>query len=363
MRALHLFAGAAALAAAAPLAQADTIYMVDGRIISDVSVESDGLHVVAYQEGRSTEEVPAEDVLRIEYERVPKQVDEAQADIDEGNLLDGAAALEDYVTGVVTSDRPQRRYPHAPPAAMYRLVEVYAMLGRKDEVVRSVDRLLEHAPQSRFVPHAYLRKAEVLAAAGEAASAAGVLKELEQKILNEGMSPRWELEKDLAAALLDESLKGDALRRRLNELAQEAGSKYPVVRNRAEVAVGESHLESGELDEAEEVFRNTVDDPKADDSTLAAAYAGLGECLYRRAASENDTELMKDALLKLLRVAVIYEDETRYAPKAMFYAGRAFDFLNDEPSKERAQKMYRKVIVEYGGSSWADEAKAFIRRS
>jgi TolA-binding protein len=60
-----------------------------------------------------------------------------------------------------------------------------------------------------------------------------------------------------------------------------------------------------------------------------------------------------------MRVTVLYKDQASYAPKAMFYAGRCFNLLGGEEDDERANKLYARVMRQYPGTVWADEARNF----
>ena len=60
-----------------------------------------------------------------------------------------------------------------------------------------------------------------------------------------------------------------------------------------------------------------------------------------------------------MRVVVNYRDQTRYVPKAMFYAGRCFNILGGEGADDRANKPYARLGRDYPGSYWADQAKNF----
>ena len=64
-----------------------------------------------------------------------------------------------------------------------------------------------------------------------------------------------------------------------------------------------------------------------------------------------------EARLNYLRVVVSYKEQQRYVAKAMFFAGRAFDFKGDEESRSRAKLMYRRVVQRFGESPWAGEAR------
>ena len=164
---------------------------------------------------------------------------------------------------------------------------------------------------------------------------------------------------------------------RLVVIQDEAGSDYPTVRNRARVAEGESHLNevAQERDrdirmrsvaKARELFEKILEDYKADAETLAGVFTGLGDCLYLEAlAKGKDPALLKQSLMNFLRVVVLYKDQTRYLPKAEFFAGRCLELLGaatgDADFKARAERLYRTVIREFPGSQWASEAKAALR--
>ena len=142
-----------------------------------------------------------------------------------------------------------------------------------------------------------------------------------------------------------------------------AGSEYPVVRNRARVAEGESYIESNpkDFDKARAVFEEIADDPTADDATLAGAYTGLGDCLFQQAAKKVNAEEdagdeLRGALLNYLRVVVVYENQTRYVSKAMFFAGTVFKLMDDEASRAAAYKMYQALKTRYPASEWAQKA-------
>jgi len=62
-----------------------------------------------------------------------------------------------------------------------------------------------------------------------------------------------------------------------------------------------------------------------------------------------------------MRVVIVYKNELRYAPRAMFYAGRVYDALGEPEDLARAQELYIKVRRSFPGSRWAKEARGFKR--
>ncbi|HJO25735.1 MAG TPA: hypothetical protein QF730_00675 [Planctomycetota bacterium] len=358
--------GALAATILSPGALADTIIKVDGSQELNCTVVSESLTEVVYkQEGRNAKrKLAAGDVLRIEFSRFPDQVDRAEMAVIDDQIPDAVADLEEFVAGVVESGKPHRKHPWSGPYAMARLVELNTTMGRWEEVVQAADTLLSTASDSRYVSAAFLAKAEALGQLDKGKDAAKTLEDFLELIRARGLSDGLRLECQLAQIVLDPELKGRKKRDRLAALSGEAGSSYPVVRNRADVAEAESHLESKAYGDAEELFERVISDPKADARTLAGAYAGLGDCLFQRSGKEsagNKDKIMHRALLAYLRVVVVYRDQTRYVPRAMFFAGRVFDQFEDDASKEHAQKMYRAVRRTYPGSKWAEEARGFKR--
>ncbi len=350
---------------AGPLA-ADTIYLLDGKSIEDVSVATETSKEIEYKEESKKRTVKTDDVLRIEFSAKSQLVDRADTAAADGQLLDAIGDLELYVDGM--GDRAPR-YKWEPAYALNRLVELYTQIGDAEGLIAAADKLIEKAPESRHVPTAFLAKAEAQNFTGKAKDAVQTLKAFKAVIQGQSLSQRWLLEQELASLVYDASVKGKTLRDRLDQISTKAGSQFPRVKNRAEVAIAESFVEADKDDsfaKAEPIFRDIVENPQADPGTLAAAYTGLGDCIFRRAVKENDAKkrdaLMTEAVMAYMRVVVVYKDQNRYVPKAMFWAGRVFDESTEAEDKERAQKLYLRVMREFQGSEWATEASSFRKR-
>ena len=360
MRVKTLLPALALLAAPAP---ADTIHLTDGKAIEDVDVDQETLQEVTYRSGSKRESVPSAKVLSIDYSGMPQLVDRARLAASEGAFADAATDLRTYVDGFLAGNK-RERYQWAPAHAARRLIELNRMIGGADGVIEAADRLIESFPESRHVPAAYLARAEAQAAKGSADQAQRTLQQLEELVLSKSLSPRWRLEAQLAKVLYDPALKAAQKREALIRVSSEAGSEFPTVRNAADVAEAEVLLASKQVEDAERIFRRVIDDPKAGSATLAAAYTGLGDVLYQRAAAKGGDEakpIFRQALLAYMRVVVNHEDQIGYVPKALFYAGRSFDQIGDEGARDSARKLYIAVVRDYPGSSWATEARGFLK--
>lgn len=357
----------AVLTLAAFPARADVITTVDGQALRGVTVVDQSVTEVLYRaEGKSGEKtIPAHEVMEIEFARKPPKVDEADEMLRDGQVGDALGLLQDYIKEV-TEDEKRERYKWAPAYAMHRVLEIYAGAGDPQGTIKAADTVIEKASGSRYVPLAYLAKADALAVAGQADKAEKALLELKGKAEEGGWSKRWVLAADLALTLIEPGLSEAKRRDRVVEIGAAAGNDFPTVRNRARVAEGESYLIGDKPDyaKAQESFEKITADPAADEPTLAGAYAGLGECLFHAGVEKinqksSASDVLQRSLLAFLRAAS-YEDQARYRPKALFYAGRVFDFLEDETSKQRARQMYRALIGEYPNSPWAAEAQKFL---
>jgi TolA-binding protein len=356
--------GATLLAAAS--GQADTIYLLDGKSIADVRILEETLKTVSYrEEGKNTSQTVSSDaVLSIDYSRMPTDVEAAEAFVKDGEVNAAADLLTAYVNSLLDGTERETRYKWAPAYASWRLVELYLSGGNLSGVQNETERFLKSFPDSRYVPHAYLARAEAQRLSDKGQTALTTLGEFRELIDSKGLARRWGLEADLATVLSDTNLKGQAKRDRLIEIQSAAGSEFPTVRNRAQVAEGESYLEGQNKDfaAARKAFQKIAESPRADRATLAGAYTGLGDCLFQEAVDQSKAKAdpaanLEAALESYLRVVVIYKEQSRYVPKAMFYAGRVFEFRGDEEGKGYAKQMYRRVLQRYGESTWAAEAK------
>lgn len=350
----------ACLALAAGVA-ADTIHKTDGKSIEDVTVVAETLQEVTYKKGRTNASVPTDQVLRIDYSGKPKLVERADLAVQDDQILDAIDDYRTYLEGYLANPG-RERYAWAPAYAASRLVQLEATVGNWSGVIAEANRLIEKFPDSRWVPMAYLAKANALLATGKAREARAAVDALRALVDEKGLSRRWGLEAELAGVLVDPALKGAKKAEELQKVADRAGTEFPSVRNRALARMAEVLVEAKDYERAREVFRRVTEDPKSDDETLAIAYSGLGDCLYQQAASASGEEaarLFHEALLAYMRVVVLYKDQSAYVPKAMFFAARCLDQIGDEDSKEKAKDLYRAVVRQYPDSKWAEEAKGF----
>lgn len=350
-------------------AAADKLNLLDGKTV-DCTVVRESLDGVVYKlDGKGAELTAKNDaILSIEFESRPRLLLEAESRVSEGALDDAITLLQEYVEGVQSGDKKERVL-WAPAFAMHRLVELSANQGDAAGVVAATGRLIQGAPDSRWVPEAWLAQAQALTALSKPDDARKSLAALRALIDQKGLGPRWSLECDLESVASDAALTGAGRRVRLEEIATRAGDKFPTVRNHARVAIGQSHLEGEQkdFDAAGKIFQSIIEEGRADPTTLAGAYAGLGDCLFTAAvvranAKQDAKPLLQDALLAYMRVVCSYKDQPAYRSKAMLFAGKVLETLGDDASRAQARRLWSALVAEYGSSPLADQARAKLGR-
>jgi len=365
MNPAHLFRLPLFLSLVAVPAAADTIYCTDGKVIENVSIEAQTLTEVTYKDGRDGKSIASDTVLRVEFDKMPRLVDEAMGFIQEADLASAVDNLDLYVDGQI--EKPsEKRYPWAPAFAAWKACEIRMEVADLPGAESAAKRLIDNFHDSRYLPAAYLAKASAELQTGSRQKAQATLEALSGLIDSKGLSKRWSLECRLAQIQAGDQ-SGEDKRKALAVIVTEAGSTYPTVKSGALVAEGETYLAEASAmkdqakaktlrTKAQESFQKIVDDPRADDETLAGAYSGLGECYFYQGldATPIDKALLKQAAMQYLRVITVYKEQSRYVPRSLYYAARCFDHLDD---RRRTSDMKKELATLYPNSTWASEAE------
>jgi len=340
---------------------ADTITKTDGSVLADVKIESETLKEVTYREGRNAQTIPAAEVLSITFSETPTSVDEALAFLQEGDLGSAVGFLDTYVDAQIAKPNESKRFGWAPAYAASKALEIRMQVIDLRGAVSAAKRLIDHYPQSRYLPTAYLQKANAEAWMGQNDAALATLESMAELVSSQELSKRWDLECRLARIRVDKAKVGAGQRTELAAVGSEAGSAFPTVRGRARVAEGESYIAEAERTndtskakdlrgKAQRVFEEIAQDASADAETLAGAYSGLGDCLFFAGAAADDKNVLKQAAMHYLRVVVNHQEQGQYVPKALFYGMRCFDLMGE---RQRRNDLRRELLALYPGTTWA----------
>jgi TolA-binding protein len=222
--------------------------------------------------------------------------------------------------------------------------------------------VIKRHADSRYAPLAFVAKAQALVDRDDKAAAKGVATQLGSYLQDKGLAGRWELEQRYWAAVTSGET-GKKLQDALAAVSSAAG-EYPSVYAQAEVAIAESLLAGGKADEAEKIFRSVSNAAQATSRTMAAAWTGLGDCLWGKAdkaSGDDKNALLREAITAYMRPVVMYPNQGAYVARAAFYAGRSFQMIGGDESRDRARRLYREVIFKFPGTRWDREAREALR--
>lgn len=341
--------------------RADTIRLLDGTSIDNVQVVSEGLKEVTYKEGNKEKTVDSATVAAVEFDKKPKEVDEAEGLIGEEDLEGAVDTFDAYVDSMLDKKSPGS-FKWAPAYAAWKAVEVRARVADTAGLRSAAERVVKSFADTRYAPHAYLAKASAELQLGQAPAAQATLVEFATLVEEQELGQRWQLECKLSQLEADDKLKGDARRAELEKVAGQAGD-LPATRTRAQVLVGESFLADARGNagaakdlraKARTAFKKVIDDKDAPREALAAAYCGLGESLFLLGADADDKAQLQEAALALLRVTTTYRDNGQYVSRALYLAMRCFDLMQ---VPGRKADMRAELLALFPASVWAAEAK------
>jgi hypothetical protein len=352
----------ALLLALVPAAQADTILKIDGKTLSGVEITSEGVAQVEYKNGGKVEKIASGEVLSVTYGDRPQAIDEVDSLVLVEDL-DGALGLADDLANRLI-EKPDRKYKWAGARAAWMAVEIAVRMGDDGSVRQAATRVIEKHADTRYAALAYLAKARAELRGGSSTAAAKTIAALKERVASESLGKRFELEARLVATQADDSLPPSSKRNEFERIAGEAGG-IALVRGRAEAAIGESLLAEAAANpgkaaslrkEAQGVFEKVVGEEFGDPMALAQAHAGLGEALFLLGADSDDADVLREAVLNLLRVPTLYRSEGDLVARSLFYAMRCFDLMR---VPDRKLDMGRELVQRYAATSWAEEAKKF----
>lgn len=374
MRSFALLALPVCLGLALP-ARPDTLYLTDGRVLENVIVTSDGLAGVAFKHKGEAQQLPAEQVERVEYQKKPKKVQEADLALAEDDIAGAIEDLELCRDGLMGgNEKDQKNFPWAAEWTANRVVELRRASQDWQGTIDAALLLIDNFKESRNLPAAYLSMAEAQAALDKEDPALATLASLAKLIGERSLPQRWQLEHDVSQATIDRGLDPKARLTKLERVQKEASGKGLGVLSRAELAMAEAYLQladaekdkrDGHLQKAVALLEGINGRQGVEQRILAGTLTGLADARFQAAAAAKDKAGLAAARLLYMRVVVLYRDQSRYVPKALFYAAtiskQLFDLTQDPAESERQVKLASRLVSRYRGNSWAEEGRTLLR--
>jgi hypothetical protein len=366
MRPTLLLLTAALTAAFAPAQKInDVVIKKNGERVRGVEITEFLLTGVRGKRGNDPFEVPAHQVLAIEWSNPPEQFLTGRAAMDRGDFRTAAQLFGD-----VQSERALVKAD----AEFFKIKSAVAAIGNDKAAGATA---ASHAKQWLTANANHWRTPEALLLAGRAerlAGTAGVaattLRELDDRATREGFGGIWvaRAKFELALTLLADGKAGEA--RSAFQTASSAADaalntpspddgELKLLKTQARVGEGETYLAEKDYAKAETFFRSLSGSNQPE--LVAAGNAGEGEAVFLAAVAANKPADVRRAQLTLARASVLDATSGEAAAKANYYLGRCLLALGPEKEgddfKQRANAYFQIVASSYPTSRWASQAK------
>lgn len=367
MRTFSLLFTAALLA---PFANAqkinDVVVKKDGSRVRGVEITEFLLTGVRGKRGADAFEVPAHQVVAIEWSDLPDAFTTGRAALERGDFRTAAQLFGD-----VQSDRPLIKAD----AEFYKIKAAVAAIGSDKAAAATAAThakkwLADNANHWR-TPEAMLLAGRAERLAGTDGAAAATLRELDERVTREALGAVWNARarSELALTLLADGKAGEA--RTMfqsassaadNALQQPTGeeAELKALKTQARVGEGETYLAEKDFAKAESFFHALITGNQPE--LVAAGHAGEGEAVFLTAIAANKLDDLRRAQISFATACVLDAQSGETSAKANYYLGRCLLALGQDREgdtfKQRADAYFQIVAANYSSSRWASEAKA-----
>jgi len=326
----------------------DAVVLKDGRRMTRVSVLSDGYKTVEVDrdgDGEADEHFPASDIAEISYGDAP------------GSFLLGAAAFNAHqfakaITHLERSLKEEKvRRFWLEQQANYMIGESRRNLAEGDRSLlpkarAAFRRVVVETPEGRMAPAAIRGIGLCYLEEGDAE---GARREFEKLADGDEYGEEWACRGKLLLARLKgrQGKHKEAMALCKEVLDRCRAAKRTDLYTEARFARAELLVESGKYEEAHEAFRDIAKDAREKDfKTQARTYNGIGDALL-------GAKRTREALLAYLRVRVLYFQNRKELPRALFGAARCFTLLR---KADEARELVGILRKEYPASIWTVRA-------
>ncbi|MCA8950320.1 MAG: hypothetical protein KDE27_12515 [Planctomycetes bacterium] len=353
-------------------AQSDIVLRKDGAKMRGVEVTEFKFEAVVAKKGDEETRVPGHMVFAVEWGGLPESFTIARAALDRG---DYETATQLFGEAAEKAERPLVKAD----AEFFQVKAAVAAIGAdKGAAETAAERarawVTANADHWRL-PEAMLLLGRALRLAVKGDDAAQVLRDLDNRAINEGFGAVWSARAkyELALTLAANGKPGEARTQfqAANSAADTAlATKSPDeaelnnIKILARIGEGETFLTEKDYRRAESYFHGLTTSPEQ--GLAAAAWAGEGEAVFLGAAGKDNPGELRRAQLALAQGVVLDSTSGEASAKANYYLGRCQLELGQEREgdgfKARANSYFQIVVQSYPKSRWADEAKAALQQ-
>ena len=344
----------------------DVVLKKDGSRVRGLEITEFLLSGVRGKRGNDPFELPAYQVMDIEWSDTPEEFLSGKAAMGRGDFQ---AATQLF--GAVASERALIKKD----ADFYKIKAAVAAIGTDKAAAATA---AEHAKSwisnnsnHWRTPEALLLAGRAERLAGTAGTAAATLKELEERAITDGFGGVWSARAkyELALTLLADG-KGSEARTQFKSAGTTAGDALATasatdkadlqsISTLSRVGEGETYLIDKDYKKAESFFHQLANSAEA--ALQAAGHAGEGEAIFLGAEAAKSANDLRRAQLTLAKASVMDSTNGEASAKANYYLGRCLLELGQEKEgdsfKQRAQAYFEIVYSSYSTTRWAGLAK------
>jgi tetratricopeptide (TPR) repeat protein len=366
MRTLPLLLAATLLASLSPGQKLnDVVRKKDGTAIKGVEVTEFLLTGVRFKKGADNGEVPAHQIVSIEWSDLPEPFLIGRAAMERGDFRTATQMFGD-----VQSDRPLLKAD----AEFFKVKAAVGAIGNDKSAAATAGQhaktWLSNNQNHWRTPEALLLAGRAERLAGTGGAAAATLRELDERATREAFGAVWvaRAKSELALTLLADG-KAQEARTTFQASVAAADSalatpsaddaELKALKTLARVGEGETFLAEKEYEKAETFFRALVSSNQPD--VVAAGHAGEGEAIFLNAVANNRPADIRRAQVALATASVTDVQSGEASAKANYYLGRCLLALGPDKEgdafKARANAYFQIVVSSYSASRWAGPAK------
>jgi len=346
----------------------DAVLKKDGSRVRGVEITEFLLSGVRGTRGSDPFEVPAHQIVDVEWSNLPEEFVSARAAMGRGDFETATQLF-----GAVTSSRPLVKAD----AEFFKIKSAIASAGTDKSAAGTaashMSEWLSANTNHWRTPEAMLLSGRAQRLAGTAGTAAATLKSLSERAITEGFGTVWSArgKYELALTLIADgkaseartqfksagTTAGDALR-----TAKGDKSELLTIQTQSRVGEGETYLLEKDYKKAESFFRQLAGSTEA--ALKAAGHAGEGEAIFLSAVAKNSANDLRRAQMALATASVLDASSGEATAKANYYLGKCLLALGVDKEgdtfRNRAKNYFQLVYTNYPSTRWAAKARAEV---
>jgi len=359
---IPMFLGSAALAILAGRVPADTITLVDGTVLSDVTVLSTSIQEVTFRDGRKSKSLPSWKVEEIKPSNPPRYYRLGLQALNEDDVESAVSSFRKF------AERTSPKSSHAwlRPFALWKVAMLFIQEGDAkgwSDGVAEIEAMNKKFPDNFFLPRYYKLKFVHYLDQGDEGKVnltrliANWIKKIQANKYPDTYLYLAQLDQIMVQRDILRKLSPSQALPKIQAVLSKCGSTAPLAATRAKVELGWTLLALGRADEARKNFEEARWKPMFCDIHEARAWLGLGLSYIQKKGI--DKEGYKKALLDFMRVVINFEDlgeKSFYArnliAEALYYAEDCYKKWGGPQWQDCCRRLRARRKVRYKTTLW-----------